>query len=245
MDLGALDIEAVGNRLAAILPDSVMPQAAARALDVADVSISPAVGQDDGSVWLVSPRAVHIGSVLVAPPGIAAPPGALRLTNSSAFGTGHHPTTALCVEALEEALTIAVPDRVLDVGTGSGVLALIALTKGVARAVGLDIDPDALKIAAENAHLNNLTDRLELVLGGPQTVKGIWPLAVANVLAAPLIAMAPLLVQRVVSRGRLILSGIPCSLEAEVRRSYQRLGMRHIRSETRNGWVVVVAEASW
>ena len=167
------------------------------------------------------------------------------MTDSTAFGTGHHPTTALCVEALEEALTIAVPDSVLDVGTGSGVLALTALMMGVSRAVGLDIDADALKIAAEHARLNNLADRLQLVLGGPDVVDGAWPLVVANVLAAPLIEMAPVLVRRVGRRGRLILSGIPWSLESEVRQTYQRLGMRHIRSETRAGWTVLVAQASW
>src|SRR5205085_11319838 len=123
------------------------------------------------------------------------------------------------------------PGGVVDVGTGSGVLALAALMMGVPRAVGLDIDADALKIAAEHARLNNMADRLELVLGGPDVVDGGWPLVVANVLAAPLIEMAPVLVRRVGSRGRLILSGVPWSLESEVKQTYERFGMRHLRSE--------------
>ncbi len=245
VQLGALDIEPVNDGLAAIIPDGVTPDAVAGALGVASVAASPAVGRDHGSVWLLRPRAVRIGSILVAPPEVAAPPDALRLTDSTVFGTGHHPTTALCVEALEEALTTAVPDSVLDVGTGSGVLALTALMMGVSRAVGLDIDADALKVAAEHARLNNLADRLQLVLGGPDVVDGAWPLVVANVLAAPLIEMAPVLVRRVGCRGRLILSGIPWSLESEVRQTYQRLGMPHIRSETRAGWTVLVAQPSW
>jgi len=245
VQLGALDIEPVNDGLAAIIPDGVTPDAVAGALGVASVAVSPAVGRDHGSVWLLRPRAVRIGSILVAPPEVAAPPDALRLTDSTVFGTGHHPTTALCVEALEEALTTAVPDSVLDVGTGSGVLALTALMMGVSRAVGLDIDADALKVAAEHARLNNLADRLQLVLGGPDVVDGAWPLVVANVLAAPLIKMAPVLVRRVGCRGRLILSGIPWSLESEVRKTYQRLGMPHIRSETRAGWTVLVAQPSW
>jgi ribosomal protein L11 methyltransferase len=245
VQLGALDIEPVNEGLAAIIPDGVTPDAVAGALRVASVAVSPAVARDNGSVWLLSPRAVRIGSVLIAPPEVAAPPGALRLTDSSAFGTGHHPTTALCIEAIEEALTIAVPGSVLDVGTGSGVLALTALMMGVPRAVGLDIDGDALKIAAEHARLNNLAERLQLVLGEPDVVGGAWPLVVANVLAAPLIEMAPVIVRRVGSRGRLILSGIPWSVESEVRQTYQRLGMRHIHSDTRAGWTVLVAQASW
>jgi ribosomal protein L11 methyltransferase len=167
------------------------------------------------------------------------------LTDSTAFGTGHHPTTALCIEAIEEALSIAIPENVLDVGTGSGVLALAALIMGVRDAVGLDVDPDALKIAGEHALLNKLDNRLQLVLGGPEAVTGTRPLVVANVLAAPLIEMAPILVRRVGTRGRLILSGIPRSLESEVRQAYQRLGMRHMRSETRSDWTVVIADASW
>jgi ribosomal protein L11 methyltransferase len=245
VQLGALDIEPVDEGLAAIIPDGVTPHIVAGALRVASVAVSPAVGRDDGSVWLLSPRAVRIGHVVVAPPGVAAPPGSLRLKDSHAFGTGHHPTTALCVEALEEALIIAVPDSVLDVGTGSGLLALSALMMGVPRAVGLDIDGGALEIAAQNARLNNLSDRLQFVLGGPDAVDGVWPIVVANILAAPLIEIAPVLIRRVGHRGRLILSGIPWSLEPEVRQSYQWLGMRHIRSETRAGWSVLVFQPSW
>lgn len=245
VQLGALDIEPVRDRLAAIIPDGVTADEVARALGVPSLTVSPATGRDNGSVWLVSPRAVRIGRVLIAPPGVAAPPDALRLTDSTAFGTGHHPTTALCIEALEEAVNIAAPESVLDVGTGSGVLALTALKIGVSRALGVDVDADALKIAAEHARLNSLADRLQLVLGGPDVVDGVWPLVVANVLAAPLIEMAPILVRRVGSHGRLILSGIPWPLESEVRAAYQQFGMRHIRSETRAGWAVLVAQASW
>ena len=77
-----------------------------------------------------------------------------RLIDAAAFGTGLHPTTALCLEALEEEVGIAAPDAVLDVGTGSGVLALGALMLGVPRALGIDIDDEALRIAAENARIN-------------------------------------------------------------------------------------------
>jgi ribosomal protein L11 methyltransferase len=167
------------------------------------------------------------------------------LTDSNTFGTGHHPTTALCVETLEEILTSERVDCILDVGTGSGILALAALRLGVPQAVGVDIDAQALQVAAENAHLNNLADRLQLVLGDPSIVEGHWPLVVANVLAAPLVDMAPVLVRRVGKRGRLILSGIPSSLASEVRQAYQHLGIRQIGSKTRAGWTALLAQASW
>jgi ribosomal protein L11 methyltransferase len=149
------------------------------------------------------------------------------------------------VEAIEQIVTAERPDSILDVGTGSGILAFAALVLGVPQAVGLDIDPEALKVAAANARLNRLADRLRLILGGPDAVTGNWPLVTANVLAAPLMKMAPILVQRVRSRGRLILSGIPWSVESEVRQTYQHLGMRHVGSESRAGWTAVVLQASW
>jgi ribosomal protein L11 methyltransferase len=245
VQLGALDIEPVNGGFAAIIPDAVTPEDVAIALGVTNVTVSPAVARDNGSVWLLTPDALRVGTILIAPPHADAPSGALRLADSSAFGTGRHPTTALCVEALEETFGNAIPDSILDVGTGSGVLALAALVMGVSRAVGLDIDANALEAASANAKLNGMADRLQLVHGEPSVLRGIWPLVIANVLAAPLIEMAPVLVRRVGSAGRLILSGIAVSLEPEVRQAYQRLGMRHIRSEARAGWTVVVVEASW
>src|SRR5262245_26852819 len=245
VQLGALDVEPVHDGLAAIIPDAVTPDVVAASLSMVSVAVSPAVGRDNESVWLLRPRVVRIGSVLVVPPDVPAQSGALRLTDSTAFGTGHHPTTALCGEAIAQELTTRVPNNLLDVGTGSGVLALAALMMGVPRAVGLDIEADALKITAEHARLNNLADRLQLELGGPDVVDGQWPLVVANVLAAPLIEMAPILVRRVACSGRLILSGISRSVESEVAQSYERLGMRLIRSETRAGWTVLVLQASW
>jgi ribosomal protein L11 methyltransferase len=141
------------------------------------------------------------------------------LTDSDAFGTGHHPTTALCIEALEEILSVERLDGILDVGTGSGILALAALMLGVPHAVGRDTDGNALNIAEKNARLNNCSDRLKLILGGPNLVDGSWPLVIANLLAGPLIEMAPILVRRVARSGRLILSvlariGIPKSIPA-------------------------------
>jgi ribosomal protein L11 methyltransferase len=244
IELGALDLEPTGDGMAAIMPDGVSPERVGRELDAA-VSVSAAMARDDGSVWILTPRSTRIGSLMITSP--EAVPGAdvIRLRDTSAFGTGHHPTTALCIEALEEILTGEGVNSVLDVGTGSGILALAALTLGVPQAVGLDIDPDALEVAAENARTNHLDHRLELILGGPNAITGTWPLLVANVLAASLIDMAPLLVRRVQTRGRLILSGIPSSLEPEVRKAYQHFGMRPIGSETRAGWTALVLRASW
>jgi len=245
VQLGALDLEPVGDGLAALLPDAVAPETVAGLLGGAQVRVSAAVARDNGSVWMLSARPVRVGGLVIAPPDAEAAVDVLRLADSAAFGTGHHPTTALCVEALGEIVSGECPDSMLDVGTGSGILALASLKMGVPQAVGLDIDPAALEAARQNAWLNGLAERLRLVPGGPDAAEGNWPLVAANVLAAPLIEMAPVLVRRLGSRGRLLLSGIPYSLEAEVRHAYEHLGMRHTGSKTRAGWALVTAQASW
>jgi ribosomal protein L11 methyltransferase len=243
--LGALDIEAVAGGLAALMPDGVAPEPVANALATNAVSVSPARGRDDGSVWILSPRPVRVGRLLIAPAGAVASPGVLRLADGPAFGTGLHVTTALCLETLESMLEISRPARVLDIGTGSGVLALAALMHGVERAVGLDIDGDALRVASKNARINGLATRLHLVRGGPDAVSGAWPVVLANVLAASLVEMAALVVRRVGHGGRVVLSGIPASVAADVEQAYRHLGMRQLRAETRAGWTALVLAPSW
>ena len=248
VELGAIDAEeSHKGGIAALMPDSVAPERVAGALgvDVDDISVSPATGRDAGSVWVLSPRSVSIGGLRIVPAHAEAEPGALRLVDAAAFGTGLHPTTALSLEALEEAVRIAPPDAVLDVGTGSGVLALTALMLGVPRALGIDIDDEALRAASENARINALEGRLRLVRGGPEAVTGTWPLVLANVLPAPLIEMAPALVRRVGHQGQLVLSGIPASIERDVDQAYRHLGMRRMRMTSRAGWVALVLQASW
>jgi ribosomal protein L11 methyltransferase len=246
VELGALDVEQSDNgAIAALMPDRVTPEQVSRALGVDHILVSPAVARDAGSVWILSPRAIRAGRIRIVPAHVETEPGAVRLIDAPAFGTGLHPTTALCLEALDETVQHRMPDAVLDVGTGSGVLALAALALGVPRALALDIDDDALQVAAENARLNGVGDRLQLARGGPESVTGTWPLVLANVLAAPLIEMAPALVRRVAHHGHLVLSGIPSSVEQDVDRAYRHLGMRRVRATSRGGWVALEMRASW
>ncbi len=245
VDLGALDIEAAGDVLAAILPDSISVEALRAVLGPSQVVASTAVARDDESVWMVAPRSLRVGSLLITPPVSSAGPESVQLIDSGAFGTGHHSTTLLCLEALQELLAEGPVENLLDIGTGSGILALAALAMGVPRAVGLDIDAEAVEAATMNARLNRVGSRLRLVLGGPGDVDGVWPLIVANVLAAPLIELAPLIVRRMASHARIILSGIPSSLASEVRQAYQHYGVHHLRTEERGGWVMILGQASW
>ena len=233
IDLGALDVEAGAGAVAAVMPDRVSLAQLTTAVGTSHMTVSPAVGRDAESVWVLTPRPVTVGGRV------------LTLADAPAFGTGLHPTTALCLDAVRDACESAPPDRVLDVGTGSGVLALAALLLGVPRALGIDVDDAALRAARDNARLNGLDGRLKLSRGGPGSIAGTWPLVLANVLAAPLIAMAPVLVRRVGRRGQLVLSGIPEGVADDVNRAYTRLGMQRVRVIPRAGWVAIVLQATW
>jgi len=246
VDLGAIDVEwAADGRLAAVMPDGINPERVAEALGGDEVSVSPAIGRDAGSTWTLGPRATRVGRLHIVPADSESASGALRLIDSTAFGTGLHPTTALCLEALDEAIQTASPHSALDVGTGSGVLALGALMLGVPRALGLDLDGDALAVAAENARLNGLEGRLALKHGGPDTVTGTWPLIVANLAAASLVELAPAIVRRAGHHAQVILSGTPTSAESDVARAYRRLGLHYIEVREREGWLALVLRTAW
>lgn len=123
-----------------------------------------------------------------------------------AFGTGTHPTTALCLEWLDG---LDLKDKtVIDFGCGSGILAIAALKLGAKQAIGIDIDPQAILASRNNAEQNNVADRLQLFLSeqAPQDLQA--DVVVANILAGPLKALYPVISQLVKPKGVIGLSGI-------------------------------------
>jgi ribosomal protein L11 methyltransferase len=144
------------------------------------------------------------------------PPGriALRLPASTAFGTGGHESTRLALRCLEE----EPPDglAVLDVGTGSGVLALAAAALGARRAVALDSDSQAVFVARENLRLHPFGSRVTLLAGGVEAVAGDFPLVLANLLPEEFLPMRTAVMSRVACGGRLVLSGLPLDREQRV-----------------------------
>lgn len=249
LDLGALDAErADDGRGAAILPDGVSRGEIAAALGSSAFTVSAAPGRDADSVWTLGPRVVRLGRIRLVPaagPATQAEPGDIRLIDSAAFGTGLHATTAMCVELIDERLQGAAVEAMLDVGIGSGVLALAALTLGVPRVLGLDIDADAVRAARDNGRENGLEARLQVEHGSLDLVPDRWPLVVANILAAPLIEMAPALSRRVAHHGDLILSGVQVHMQSDVERAYRRVGMHHLDTRSRDGWSALAFRASW
>jgi ribosomal protein L11 methyltransferase len=189
---------------------------------------------------------IHIGSrIWVVPSWHAAPdPNALvlELDPGLAFGTGSHATTRLCMEWLERHLPAGAP--VLDYGCGSGILAILAKKLGGSTVIGVDIDPQAIESAQHNAERNACdislctTDEFSFAHGD-----SLYGLVVANILAGPLMLLAPTLTHHVAPDGWLVLSGILVEQADEVIQSYAP----RIRLESqgsREGWVVLAGRAA-
>lgn len=184
-------------------------------------------------------RAVRAGDWTVAPPWDIPSDGhqVIVILPSMGFGTGHHSTTRLCLMALQKT---SVRDKsVLDVGTGSGVLALAAARMGAARVVGIDNDPDAITNALENGALNGLDVEFRSE-GIEATADRQWDVLLANLTGGVLIKYADRLQSLTAAGGQLILSGLREDEEAEVLRAFEA---EQIARASEEGWVCVVLSA--
>lgn len=153
--------------------------------------------------------------------GVTLPAHAQRilLDPGAAFGTGSHPTTRLCLRWLESILQDSPHSTVLDYGSGSGILAIAALKLGAARALGVDIDVQALETARSNASQNDVAAEFR---SGADPLDFQADITVANILSHPLIMLAPLLASHTKVGGRLALSGILAGQAEEVVGTYRQ-----------------------
>lgn len=180
------------------------------------------------------------GARLWVCPGTAALPAdgvRVLLDPGLAFGTGTHPTTALCLEWL--AAHDITGDNVLDYGCGSGILALAAVKLGARHAFAVDHDAQALQATQDNARKNTIESRISTVAPHDLPDIGVNTL-LANILATPLIELAPRLAQRVVAGGHLVLSGILCEQAQEVSEAYRPWCDVTLWAK-RDGWVCLEA----
>ena len=204
-------------------PDQARAAAAAlggRLEEVAD--------EDWGESWKKGLGPLAIGRAFVRPSWVDAPVPAgmaeVVLDPGMAFGTGTHPTTALCLAVLSDLLGARPGARVLDVGTGSGLLAIAARKLGAGRVVANDNDPAAVEVARENAARNGV--ELELTTAPVPAIAGPFDLVLANILANTLVELAPELAAALAPGGVVLLSGILGPQEAEVRAAYLAQGLR-------------------
>lgn len=175
------------------------------------------------------------------------PPGKLGILLDAglAFGTGRAPSTYGCLQAIDDLCRVAPPRKMLDMGTGSGVLAMAAAKTGARAVLAADIDPVATDVTRDNVRLNGLSQRVAAITASrpddPRlTVAGPYDLVVANILAGPLCHMATGLARLVASGGHLVLSGLLAREERLIVARYRATGLSLARRLPREGWHTLV-----
>ena len=191
----------------------VMLELVRAALNAGEVEVAKVAPEDWGEAWKAHFPPIRVGKRLLLKPSWAEVEAApsdvvVGFDPRMAFGTGHHPTTRLCLELLEP-LGVAGA-RLLDVGTGSAILSLAAIGLGAHSAVALDTDPEAVREAAENARRAGLTERLHVAEGGlphPLAAPGDFDLALMNITVHVVEQLLPDLAATLRPGGRAIISG--------------------------------------
>jgi len=188
--------------------------------------------------------------IVLTPPARDVPPEprdiVVRLRPGAAFGVGRHPTTRLALRGIEFALSRdgAVRRRagssVLDIGTGSGVLAIAAVKLGIENGVGLDIDPCAVAEAAQNVILNGLAGRIEIFDRGLERIDGVFSLVVANLRLPTLARLAAPIAALTMPGGALVVSGVQHAEQAAVFAAYGRQRFECAWSVAEDRWVGLV-----
>ncbi len=225
-------------------------EAAIRRLGVhchaADIRIHEVADRDWNALWVDSIRPVQIGTrVLVRQSwnAVTALPGVLELIidPKRAFGSGYHATTQLLVEWIVE--EIRGGERVLDIGTGSGILAMTALRSGASLVVGIDSDASAIECARENAVLNGFGEELELRTGSIESIGSTrFELIVANIDRKTLLGCAGILGKNLSRGGKLLLSGLQGEDLGDMSEVLQAAGGRVIGERRRDEWVALEVE---
>lgn len=193
--------------------------------------------------WMDDFAPLQMGTKLWIVPSWQSPPEPdavnLILDPGLAFGTGTHPTTALCLEWLDQLATDRrlVDQKVLDIGCGSGILAIAALKLGARAADATDIDPQALQASRDNARRNGIADsRLALCLPEQLAETGGYQVVMANILAGPLIDMAAQVASKVAPGGQLVLSGVLTHQADQVIEAYEDAGLFMQAPVIKEGW---------
>ncbi len=198
--------------------------------------------EDWENAWKKHYHATEIGTKLMVAPSWEACESErtiLRLDPGMAFGTGTHETTLLCLEALEEA--VQGGESVLDIGTGSGILAVGALLLGASVAFGIDIDPMCVKTARENAQRNGVSKHFKCKCGDlAESVGGRYNIITANIIADAILRLAPALPPLLAPGGLFIASGVLTQRGEEVRAALEQVGLQHTEIRQKGDWVAIL-----
>ncbi len=203
--------------------------------------------EDWSNAWKKYYHPVQVGEHLVVCPSWEAydrkpDQVVLTLNPGMAFGTGTHDTTRLCMELLEKYIT--PQDTVLDVGCGSGILAITAALLGANKIIGCDIDEVAVKVAGENAALNGVQDRIAFHQGDlTSQVEGSFQIICANIVADVIIRLSEDAGRYLAKDGIFITSGIIDTREQDVLNALEQNGFQVIERRTSGGWVALACKA--
>ena len=200
--------------------------------------------EDWQNAWKKYYHAMDIGQRLAIVPGwetydtdrivITMDPG-------MAFGTGTHETTSLCLETLDS--MVKGGERVLDIGTGSGILAIAALKLGAAEAEGVDIDPMCVRTAGENAERNGEAEHFTVLVGDlSDKASGKYNIITANIVAAAILSLAPHVPVLMAPGARFIASGIIDTRKDEVLAGLRAAGLEPVEIKEKRGWVCVICK---
>jgi ribosomal protein L11 methyltransferase len=205
--------------------------------------------EDWAEAWKAHFKPLKVtANLVIRPPWeeYAAQPGETVITiyPGMAFGTGRHASTLLCLRALEEVWEeprprTESPWQVLDVGTGTGILALTAARYGAA-VLAIDLDPEAVAAALENVRLNNLIDRVWVEETPLASLRQQFGLIMANITAPDLLQLADTLTARLLSDGVLIISGFLAEDALRLADRYQGLGLRQTGFLTQEDWGALI-----
>lgn len=206
--------------------------------------VAPVADADWGEAWREHFRPLPVGRrLLVAPPwDVPAARGRLTIViePGRAFGTGHHGSTAGCLEALEAIVEEHAPRAAIDLGTGSGILAIAAARLGVERVLAVDDDPDAVACAAANAALNRVMERVACLTGDAGTLATApAPLVLANLLSAAHRRLAAAYARYVAPGGRLVLGGLLDGEAAGLGAALRAHGFEPGVTRTVEGWATL------
>lgn len=212
-----------------------------------EISHTTVAEEDWNESWKQYYKPTHVGEHFVIVPcweEYDAQPGEviIKIDPGMAFGTGTHESTQLCLSLLEK--NVAPGGRMMDIGTGSGILAIGALLLGAKDACAYDIDPVAVKMSGINAGLNGVADRLQVREGGlDDSFGGGFEVITANIVADVIIAILPSVKTKLAQNGTLIVSGIIDSREQDVVDAVCANGMRIAERRTKNNWVSFALKA--
>ena len=200
--------------------------------------------EDWESGWKAYYHALEIGERIAVVPSwesYETDRAVITLDPGMAFGTGTHETTALCLETLDG--LIRGGERVLDVGTGSGILAIAALKLGAAKAEGVDIDPMCVRTAGENAARNGVQKDFTVLIGDlSDKASGQYDVICANIVANAILHLAPAVPALLAENGTFIASGIIDTRKDEVLDGLAKAGLAVRAVREKNGWAAIVCE---